>query len=162
MGDRVLVIGYGNTLRGDDGAGPAVAQQVAAWQKEGVAVRICQQLTPELAADLASVELAIFIDARATTATEIEWQQLQPQPTESGLGHVSDPRSLLAWAQALYQRAPVAYWLLIPAADFSFSEAFSPLTASATELALAAIARALAAWAREANPTANATCDRCG
>lgn len=147
MGDRVLIIGYGNTLRGDDGAGPAVARQVAAWGKDGINARIYQQLMPELAADLATVELAIFVDARATAATEIAWQLLQPQPTESGLGHASDPRSLLALAGDLYQHVPTAYWLLIPAVDFSFGEVFSPLTTRGVERALVEIARIIDAQA---------------
>ncbi len=146
MGDRVLVIGYGNTLRNDDGAGPAVARRVAAWEKVGVAVRICQQLTPELSAELAAVELAIFVDARATAATDIELQPLHPEPIESGLGHASEPRSLLAWAQILYQHSPIAYWVLIPAVDFGFGETFSPEASQGIEVALGAIARLVDTW----------------
>ena len=33
---RLLVIGYGNELRGDDGVGPWVARSVADWQVAGV------------------------------------------------------------------------------------------------------------------------------
>src|SRR5947209_7059306 len=32
----VLVIGYGNELRGDDGVGPCVARTVASWQRPGL------------------------------------------------------------------------------------------------------------------------------
>ena len=58
-----LVIGYGNTLRGDDGIGPAVAEAVAALGLPGVRVIVAHQLTPELAADLADAQLVVFVDA---------------------------------------------------------------------------------------------------
>jgi Ni,Fe-hydrogenase maturation factor len=48
----ILVIGYGNELRGDDAIGQWVARAVAA-----------HQLTPELAEDLAHTDYAVFVDA---------------------------------------------------------------------------------------------------
>ena len=42
-----LVIGYGNTLRGDDGVGPRVAVAVEDLQLPGVRTLVCQLLTPE-------------------------------------------------------------------------------------------------------------------
>ena len=43
-----LVIGYGNDLRSDDGAGRAVADRISEMELPGVAVRSVMQLTPEL------------------------------------------------------------------------------------------------------------------
>ena len=62
----VLVIGYGNTLRGDDGIGPAVAGEIDRLAVPGVRVIVVHQLTPELAADLAACRRAVFIDAATT------------------------------------------------------------------------------------------------
>jgi len=62
-----LVIGIGNPLRGDDGVGALLAEQAAlftAADPDGpVAVRSVQQLTPELAEELARLEAVLFIDA---------------------------------------------------------------------------------------------------
>ena len=57
-----LVIGIGNTLRGDDGVGWWLAQRAERW-RPAVQVRVVQQLTPELAAELAPVNRVLFIDA---------------------------------------------------------------------------------------------------
>jgi len=47
---RVLVIGYGNTLRGDDGLGQRAAEALAQRAlPDGVEVLSCHQLTIELA-----------------------------------------------------------------------------------------------------------------
>jgi Ni,Fe-hydrogenase maturation factor len=61
---RVLVIGYGNTLRRDDGVGVRVAEAVAADPRFAhVRVLAVHQLTPELALDIGSASLVIFVDA---------------------------------------------------------------------------------------------------
>ena len=58
MTGKVLVIGYGNSLRGDDGIGPAVAQAFADEDATECAdVIVCHQLTPELAESIAAVDL---------------------------------------------------------------------------------------------------------
>lgn len=59
---RVIAIGYGNTLRSDDGAGQKVAEILASWHLPQMRSISVHQLTPELAALLAEVELAIFVD----------------------------------------------------------------------------------------------------
>ena len=60
-GNSSLVIGIGNPLRGDDGIGWRLAAQLPAGA--GLVVRCRQQLTPELAEELAAVERVLFLDA---------------------------------------------------------------------------------------------------
>ena len=62
----VLIIGYGNPLRGDDGVGWRVAEAVAAALPDGAAeVLTVHQLTPELAELMSRADRVIFIDAAA-------------------------------------------------------------------------------------------------
>ena len=68
-GHPIVVIGYGNELRGDDAIGPAVAEQVAAWGRPDIRAIATRQLLPELAEDLARASLAIFVDARPLVDT---------------------------------------------------------------------------------------------
>jgi Ni,Fe-hydrogenase maturation factor len=65
VGDRwsALVIGYGNDLRGDDAAGPRVAELIGARELPGVRAIASRQLTPDLAEQLARADLAVFVDA---------------------------------------------------------------------------------------------------
>jgi hypothetical protein len=50
---EILVIGYGNTLRGDDGVGPRVAEAIEELNLPGVRTLVCQLLTPEFADPIA-------------------------------------------------------------------------------------------------------------
>ena len=115
---RFLVIGYGNELRGDDAAGPYVAHNVADWYLPGVDGLVVHQLTPELAPVLAETETVVFVDARADDAGgKVCFHRLDAGPN-AVMGHMSNPRWLLALAEALYGRRPEAWLLTIPAADF--------------------------------------------
>jgi hydrogenase maturation protease len=139
---RILLIGYGNSLRSDDGVGPRVAAAAAgAWEAAGLASIAVHQLTPELADPLASAELAIFVDARlGDEGGGVEVQPLAAGDSAGMSGHASDPRSLLALAQAVYGRCPRAWLVTVPAADFSLSDRITPAGQLGVESALGRIA----------------------
>lgn len=142
-----VVIGYGNTLRRDDGVGQVVAMQVQEWGWLGVRSLPLHQLTPELAQTLATVDGAIFVDAYPVSP---EKALVQVFPLRSGeadsvpFGHHCDPRSLLALAQALYNHSPPAWLVTIPAVDFEFGETLSPIAQQGVTDALIYIHRLLA------------------
>ena len=63
----LLIIGYGNPLRGDDAFGYRAAEELQASfidHREAVILPV-HQLTPELAADIARAARVVFIDAAA-------------------------------------------------------------------------------------------------
>jgi hydrogenase maturation protease len=69
---RVLIVGYGNPLRGDDGLGWHAAEALRAALPEAEILAV-HQLTPELAEDASRAELVIFLDA-AETGAPGEWR----------------------------------------------------------------------------------------
>jgi hydrogenase maturation protease len=141
VGGKILVIGYGNTLRTDDGVGPRVAAAVASWESPVVESIAVHQLTPELAEPLASAELAIFVDARLADGRDaVEIRPLEPSGSRGTPGHASDPRALLALARAIYGRHPRTWLVTVPAADFSLGEALSTTAEWGAEQALGRIA----------------------
>jgi hydrogenase maturation protease len=116
-----LVIGIGNPLRGDDGVGALLAEQVA----RQAAVRCVQQLTPELAAALAHLDAVLFIDAWLAPAAAVP-QLITLSPAASTTSsHRLEPAALLALSQALYGHAPRAQQLLVPASGFEHGTALS-------------------------------------
>ena len=124
-----LVIGYGNTLRHDDGVGRRAAEIVQGWGLPGVTTLALTQLTPELAEPLAAVRLAIFIDARLVSGGDIagvEVRSLEPSDGFSPFGHSGDPRRLLALARTLYGRCPIAWLVTVPAENVGLGEVLSP------------------------------------
>lgn len=110
-GPCVVVIGYGNTLRGDDALGPMTAELVAQRTNPAdVEVRICQTLTPDLAERMASASLVIFLDVFwEGVPGEVVGQTLNATSDfhQSG-GHQTTPQLLLNLALQLYGRVPDA------------------------------------------------------
>ncbi len=130
---RTLVIGIGNTIRGDDGAGVLVAGKVGERHPD-VDVLCLHQLSPEHAETIARYEQVVIVDA-SITASSIRVTPLLADPVASlPRTHDVSPAGILALASTLYHRAPArAYLVEIPATSCDFSETLSPTTAGLVE-----------------------------
>lgn len=161
----ILVVGYGNTLRGDDGVGPEVAEMLAAeLEGTGAAVVSTQQLLPELAEEVSRAALMVFIDAAADKPAGVvttEWLAAsrstngEPSlggpnpagsPAESGgdvFSHGMRPADLLGLASVLYAATPPAVLVSIGAVNFEpglgLSDVVSRAVPQAARAAMAAI-----------------------
>lgn len=124
-----LVIGYGNTLRGDDGAGVRAVEMITQEHPE-IECIIVHQLTPELAERIAETRMVFFIDAQ-TDAEELTVRLIEPKKeTDEPHTHYISPETLLSLSRQLYKKLPVESYLIgIPASSFDFSEDLSPKTA---------------------------------
>ncbi len=141
-----LIIGYGNSLRRDDGLGHWLAEEIDQENWPGVAVLSVHQLTPDLALAIAAVERVFFLDARADWQPGMPLVTIQPLAAELShfqLDHYSSPGTLLALAQRLYDRTPSAWLVAIAAQDFEFGEDLSPLAQEAKRQAKAMIRQQL-------------------
>ena len=145
---QILVIGYGNPLRGDDGFGGLAASYVEERQIPGVEVIVSHQLNPEMATSLSNSSYAIFLDATVgddpgtLRATPVEHCDL----SSSGMHHF-EPGNLLALAQAIYGQAPPA--TLITATARSFHH--GPEICAEVRQAAAKAAEAIASAAKSGN-----------
>lgn len=138
---QVLVVGYGNPLRGDDGLGIAAVemlieraeaaestrQRASAEPTVAIRFKALHQLTPELASDLAEVDFAVFIDAACDNVQgEIVHRRVLPSHSApDAFSHQLTPEVLLAMAERLYGRSPEAHLYSIGAASFEYGEALS-------------------------------------
>ena len=122
---RVLIIGYGNPLRADDGVGWQAAHRLAALlQDEFVETLALHQLTPELAEPISRADLIIFIDA-SHEGNPGSWkcERVVPNPTAgNSLAHHFTPASLLACAQAIFRASPFALVISVAGASFCYQE----------------------------------------
>lgn len=137
--NRLLVIGYGNTLRSDDGVGPKVADAVAALNLPGVTALACPQLTPELAEPIAQAGVVVFVDAAVDAPDEVRLRPLSPDSSSRILAHAAAPAAMLALARDVFGHAPVAWWLTLPAANLAFGEELSTQAESCLRTAVAQI-----------------------
>ncbi len=135
MGDA-LVIGYGNDLRRDDGAGRWVVDRLRSLDLPGVDVRSVHQLTPELALDASAREVVVFVDADVS-ATAVRVRPVeQVDPVPGVLAHHTDPAALLAMVPAVGERPSRAHVVSIPAADLGIGTELTDATAAAAAGAL--------------------------
>jgi hydrogenase maturation protease len=143
---QILVIGYGNPLRGDDGFGSLAASYVEERQILGVEVIISHQLNPEMADPLSNSSHAIFLDAAigeepgTLRATPVEHRDLS---SSSGMHHF-EPGNLLALAKAIYGRAPRATLITATARSFHHGPEICAEVRQAAAKAAEAIASAAA------------------
>jgi hydrogenase maturation protease len=144
---RIVVAGYGNPLRRDDGVGWRVAETVAEKWGERICVLMGQQPIPEWAPLLAAADVAFLVDATREAVPGLRVRRLEPvvggQLVE---GHTFGPEHVLGLAAALYGHMPESYLLLLPTENFDFGEGLSPTTARAAECALRFLDGQLRAW----------------
>ncbi|MGA7932301.1 MAG: hydrogenase maturation protease [Kovacikia sp.] len=136
----ILVIGYGNPLRRDDGVGQQIAKQIATWNLPNVEAIAAHQLTPEVVESLARVDRAIFIDAyRATADPEIQVKPVELARSGMTSGHWCEPQVLLAMTQVLYDYHPQAWWVMVPGVNFELGDKLSPIAEQGMVAALAEV-----------------------
>jgi hydrogenase maturation protease len=141
----VLVIGYGNALRGDDGVGWQVAARLAGDPRlAGAEVLARHQLTPELAADVARASLVVLVDASAGGGApgSVTVRRLQPRyDAAPGWSHHLDPAALAGLAGALYEAVPPMVVVSVGAASFAAGDRLSPALRQALPGVVEAVAR---------------------
>jgi hydrogenase maturation protease len=148
MPPRVLVIGYGNSIRGDDAFGPVVAEQLdQALPPCDVDIFVRHQLTPELAENIRDASLVIFVDASADgTAGEVVCRRLAPDPQASlSMAHHFAPGGLLRCTELAFGHVPETYVLSTRGSCFEFADSeLSPPVAAAVPRAIARIRELIA------------------
>jgi len=138
---RVLVIGYGNPGRQDDGLGPHFAERVQALALPNVTAESDYQLTVEDALTIANHEVVIFADADIEGPAPFTLSRLEAQADGSSLSsHTLSAGSLLGLTRTLYGAAPQAYLLAIRGYAFDmFEERLTPQAQANLEAALEAV-----------------------
>ena len=129
---RVLVLGYGNPLRSDDGLGWRVAVELfRANASPDVLVLPCHQLTPDLAETASLVETVIFVDcSHKGEPGKILCEEVHWQSGPASFTHDLSPAAMLALAAELFGVCPRAYMFTVCGECFHPGENFSPSVSS--------------------------------
>ena len=136
-GRRVLVIGYGNPGRGDDGLGPALAAGVEALGLEGVTVDCDYQLTVDHAGLIATHDVVVFADAMIGLDVPFRLSPITRTQPETLGSHQVSPEAALALAGLLFGHAPPGWILAMAGGEFGeVKEGLSPRAARNLGLAL--------------------------
>lgn len=127
MHPTTLVVGYGSTLRGDDGVGPAVAAWVEQQKWPGVAALVLHQLFPEVAEEIAKHDRVLFVDASAGETMRLVNEPLK-EASDRLMAHRCSPGALLRMARKLYGARTTGRLITIPAHNFGVTSEFSAET----------------------------------
>ncbi len=134
-----LIIGYGNRLRQDDGAGYRLAEILSAQlDSQRARVLAVHQLTPELVLELAAEEVSrvLFVDARRGQDKLLVMEKLDQTKATGSCGHQLAPELLLQMAQSLYRRTLPGWLLTLAAEQMAVGENFSITTRAASASAV--------------------------
>jgi hydrogenase maturation protease len=151
---NVLVIGYGNPDREDDGVGWHVLQKLSDHFGSPVLASdggifeadhnpqliFVLQLTPEMAESVAEYDYVCFVDAHTGAyADDVRLTPIKPGYQPSPFTHHFSPESCLELAQALYGRAPTGLVVSVRGYQFGYHTELSPQTAPLVQEAVAQI-----------------------
>lgn len=123
---RILILGYGNPGRRDDGLGPEFASRVADLALGGVQVDADYQLTVEDACEVAGSRAVIFVDASISGTEPFGFSSIEPASAVTFSTHSISPEGVLALARDLFSRTPPGFVLSIRGYEFDeFGEGLS-------------------------------------
>lgn len=149
----VLVIGYGNPQRGDDGVAWKVLDALEAEDPGTDApplfMKRVHQLGPELAEPASRARAVIFVDARADPeAGTVSCEPVEPGTGSAALTHSLSPQAVLLYAERLFGRVPRAAVVTVGGTAFDHGEHLSPKVLQAIPKATRRIRSLARLWAR--------------
>ena len=127
---RILVLGYGNPGRQDDGLGPAAAAGIERLGWPNITAYDNYQLNIEDALEVAEHDVVWFVDAAKVGPSPYHVRDLSAASTIEFTSHIARPEAVLGIARQYYGKSPRAFLLAIRGYQFEFVE---ELTAGAVE-----------------------------
>jgi len=121
----LLICGYGNPGRGDDGLGIALAEAAEKWGLPGVTVQACYQLNAEDALALSGAGSVIFADASKKLKEGFTFTPLEPSSGISFTTHAMAPGSVASLCMELYGKCPPCYILEMAGDEWGLGEGLS-------------------------------------
>ena len=123
---KILIFGYGNPGRGDDGLGPAFLEAVERLKLPQVECQTDMQLQVEYVIDLQGRDLVLFVDADMSCSAPFEFSEIEPVKDDSYTSHAMSPQALLhAYAHVFNEPAPVCFLLRIRGERFELGDELS-------------------------------------
>ncbi|MBN2480672.1 MAG: hydrogenase maturation protease [Bacteroidales bacterium] len=121
---KILIIGYGNPGRQDDGVGVLLVDDLHQWAEESKLEFIYTdsnyQLNLEDAATISDFDLVIFADASKEDVRDFIMTRLEPSPVANFTMHSASPAFILHICEQIFHRSPEAYLLHIKGYKWEF------------------------------------------
>ena len=143
MAGSVLLFGYGNASRGDDGLGPAFIERIESlqpahpeWPKLDLLTDF--QIQVEHALDLKGRDCVVLIDASVAAEAPFSYERIFPGGEPAYSTHIVLPQTLLRVYEVVTgEPAPPAYLMGIRGEHFELGDSLSPAASANLERAVA-------------------------
>jgi hydrogenase maturation protease len=123
---KILVYGYGNPGRQDDGLGIRFVEAIIQWCNDNqifhVDADLNYQLNVEDAAGIAGYDLVIFADASHEAIANFRLDHLVPSEKTEFTMHAVSPAFILHLCKQLFNKEPESYLLHIRGYEWEFME----------------------------------------
>jgi len=141
MKRKILIYGYGNPGRRDDGLGIAFAEEIDFWTKqakpESVVTETNYQLNIEDAELISHYDTVIFADASLETIDSFAFTAIHPSPaTLEFTMHAVAPAYVVHLCRELFHKNPNAYLMHIKGHEWGVGEGLSEQAMENLDLAL--------------------------
>lgn len=124
--NSIIVYGFGNPGRQDDGLGPALISRLESENIPGVKTDSNYQLNIEDALDISGFDIAIFVDASVNSEEPFSFYETDPSEEITFTTHSMSPQSVLALCNDLYKSPVKAHILEIRGYGWDFEEGLTP------------------------------------
>ena len=123
---RILIIGVGSTIRGDDGIGAYICSCISNMQLPGVKVVTVHQADSNLTEDINAVDAVIIADA-AVEGNGVSFTRIYAgEPAGVTSGHYINAALLLQITKLLHGHEPELYVCSVTGYSFEMTEQLSP------------------------------------
>jgi hydrogenase maturation protease len=127
---KILIYGYGNPGRQDDGLGIRLCEELENFVFENRITNVTfdtnYQLNAEDALAASGHDLVIFLDAAKNSDESFSFIQIEPAPKIAFSTHSMNPGTVLALCEELYKKKPKAYMLTMNGLEWEVAEAMTP------------------------------------
>ena len=127
---KILVYGYGNPGRQDDGLGVLLSEKIEEWAREKELNHLQTdsnyQLNIEDASRISAFDLVIFADASQEDIKGYAFTPLKPSPKMDFTMHSVSPAFILNLCHEVYHKKPLAYLLHIRGYEWEFMKDMTP------------------------------------
>ncbi|MBS4057306.1 MAG: hydrogenase maturation protease [Bacteroidetes bacterium] len=137
---RMLIYGYGNPGRQDDGLGAAFIRKMEAWLKDhpmpGLNLDCNYQLNIEDAEIIAHKDIVIFVDATVEDIEHFHFSKVEPSAAKVEFTmHAVSPSFVVDLCRKMFHVAPETYLLHIKGYEWDFKESLSEAASENLEMA---------------------------
>jgi hydrogenase maturation protease len=144
---KILLYGYGNPGRKDDGLGPILVDLIEKWviknEINNISVDSNYQLNIEDAYTIRDYDIVIFIDASIEEIDDFIVTRVQPSDKVNYTMHSASPSFVLNLCNKIYNYTPETYLLHIKGYEFQLEEGLSQRACKNLDEALRFIKRLL-------------------